>query len=136
MRLKIIPILILRICSTVYSEDLKLPIGDQMKTKEYLVHLLAGDISIELNGKCHDCGDPVSIDVEIYENILEVSKPFWHMESIGDFCKCEKCYDKEPNLTNYQPCEVYSRVVGYLRPVKQYNIGKQEEFHQRVNFKL
>lgn len=30
--------------------------------------------------------------------------------------------------------EVYSRVVGYLRPVKQWNEGKQEEFKQRKEF--
>ena len=33
-----------------------------------------------------------------------------------------------------QPCEVYSRVVGYLRPVAQWNKGKQSEWHDRVNF--
>lgn len=32
------------------------------------------------------------------------------------------------------PCEVYSRVVGYLRPVKQWNKGKQEEFKMRRVF--
>ena len=32
--------------------------------------------------------------------------------------------------------EVYSRVVGYLRPVKQWNNGKQAEFHQRRTFKV
>jgi len=31
-------------------------------------------------------------------------------------------------------CEVYSRVVGYLRPVDQWNEGKQEEFEQRKMF--
>lgn len=31
-------------------------------------------------------------------------------------------------------CEVYSRVVGYLRPVQQWNEGKQEEFKQRKAF--
>ena len=30
--------------------------------------------------------------------------------------------------------EVYSRVVGYLRPVKQWNEGKQQEFKQRKTF--
>lgn len=29
------------------------------------------------------------------------------------------------------PVEVYSRVVGYFRPVNQWNKGKQEEFSQR-----
>jgi ribonucleoside-triphosphate reductase (formate) len=28
-------------------------------------------------------------------------------------------------------CEVYSRVVGYLRPVSQWNDGKQAEFEER-----
>jgi ribonucleoside-triphosphate reductase len=32
------------------------------------------------------------------------------------------------------PCEVYSRVVGYLRPVDQWNVGKQEEWKQRRMF--
>lgn len=31
-------------------------------------------------------------------------------------------------------CEVYSRVVGYLRPVDQWNDGKQAEFSIRSNF--
>ncbi|MDI6726060.1 MAG: ribonucleoside triphosphate reductase [Smithellaceae bacterium] len=30
-----------------------------------------------------------------------------------------------------ETCEVYSRVVGYLRPVKQWNLGKKEEFNLR-----
>ena len=32
-------------------------------------------------------------------------------------------------------CEVYSRVVGYLRPVSQYNVGKKSEFKDRKVFK-
>lgn len=28
-------------------------------------------------------------------------------------------------------CEVYSRCVGYMRPVSQWNDGKQEEFKMR-----
>ena len=30
--------------------------------------------------------------------------------------------------------EVFSRVVGYIRPVNQWNDGKQEEFRQRKTF--
>ena len=33
-----------------------------------------------------------------------------------------------------RPTEVYSRVVGYLRPVQQWHKGKQEEFRQRDTF--
>lgn len=31
-------------------------------------------------------------------------------------------------------CEVYSRVVGYLRPVQSWNKGKKEEFAMRKKF--
>ena len=31
-------------------------------------------------------------------------------------------------------CEVYSRVCGYIRPVSQWNVGKQEEFNDRKTF--
>ncbi|HNT76444.1 MAG TPA: anaerobic ribonucleoside-triphosphate reductase [Anaerolineae bacterium] len=32
------------------------------------------------------------------------------------------------------PCEVYSRIVGYLRPVQNWNKGKQQEFVDRQTF--
>lgn len=34
-----------------------------------------------------------------------------------------------------KPTEVYSRVVGYFRPVRDWNLGKQEEFKERKVFK-
>ncbi|MEK7167377.1 MAG: anaerobic ribonucleoside-triphosphate reductase [Patescibacteria group bacterium] len=34
-----------------------------------------------------------------------------------------------------QSCEVYSRVVGYFRPVAQWNPGKQSEFSDRKTFR-
>ena len=33
-------------------------------------------------------------------------------------------------------CEVYSRVVGYLRPVDHWNKGKQQEYKERKVFKI
>lgn len=33
-------------------------------------------------------------------------------------------------------CEVYSRVVGYLRPVQQWNKGKKAEWADRVDFQV
>ena len=39
-----------------------------------------------------------------------------------------------PQCVVEQKCEVYSRIVGYLRPVSQWNEGKQEEFKERVTF--
>jgi len=33
-------------------------------------------------------------------------------------------------------CEVYSRIVGYIRPIAQWNIGKQAEWSDRKMFKI
>ena len=33
-------------------------------------------------------------------------------------------------------CEVYSRVVGYMRPVNQWNRGKKQEFKDRKMFDM
>jgi len=43
----------------------------------------------------------------------------------GEHFTCPECGEKT---------EVYSRIVGYLRPVQQWNEGKQEEFKQRKEF--
>ncbi|MFH1084736.1 MAG: ribonucleoside triphosphate reductase [Chloroflexota bacterium] len=45
----------------------------------------------------------------------------------GEHFTCPKC-------DNEQPCEVYSRVVGYLRPVQQWNTGKKAEYSRRKAF--
>ena len=47
----------------------------------------------------------------------------------GEHFTCPKCVIS-------QPCEVYSRVVGYFRPVQQWHPGKQEEFKDRLVFKV
>ncbi|MCW7752523.1 ribonucleoside triphosphate reductase [Desulfobotulus sp. H1] len=43
--------------------------------------------------------------------------------------------EKKACTTCQGPTEVYSRVVGYLRPVNQWNNGKQTEFRMRKTFK-
>jgi ribonucleoside-triphosphate reductase (formate) len=45
----------------------------------------------------------------------------------GLHAECPKCF---------LPTEVYSRVVGYLRPVNQWNNGKQSEFNLRKTFTI
>jgi len=47
----------------------------------------------------------------------------------GEHFECPQCTIK-------QPCEVYSRVVGYIRPVQQWHKGKQEEYKERKVFAL
>ena len=43
----------------------------------------------------------------------------------GEYPSCPSCG---------RNTEIYSRVVGYFRPVKNWNTGKQEEFRQRIEF--
>lgn len=33
-----------------------------------------------------------------------------------------------------QPCEIWTRVMGYCRPVSEFNKGKKSEFYSRVYF--
>jgi ribonucleoside-triphosphate reductase len=48
----------------------------------------------------------------------------------GEHKTCPKC-EAEGKMNK---CEVYSRIVGYLRPVDQWNDGKQAEFKDRKLF--
>ena len=36
--------------------------------------------------------------------------------------------------TERQPCEVWTRVMGYFRPVSEFNIGKKSEYADRKYF--
>lgn len=33
-----------------------------------------------------------------------------------------------------QPCEIWTRVMGYHRPVSSFNLGKKGEFRERLYF--
>jgi len=48
----------------------------------------------------------------------------------GEHIECPKCKDQGQIIK----CEVYSRIVGYLRPVDQWNNGKQAEYYNRKLF--
>jgi ribonucleoside-triphosphate reductase len=50
-----------------------------------------------------------------------------HGYIVGEYFKCPQCG---------RDTEVYSRVVGYLRPVQNYNKGKKEEYFDRKKFEL
>lgn len=43
-------------------------------------------------------------------------------------------YNKDGKEIQRTPCQVYTRVMGYLRPVSHYNIGKKSEFYSRKYF--
>lgn len=45
----------------------------------------------------------------------------------GEHHACPKCGEE---------CEVFSRIVGYIRPIKQWNEGKKAEFASRKTYKI
>ncbi len=53
-----------------------------------------------------------------------------HGYLFGEHKKCPKCTE----IGQENNCVVFSRIVGYLRPVEQWNDGKQEEFADRKLF--
>ena len=82
--------------------------------------------------KCHDCGKEIKVENDELKNgkILVYND---NGEKIT-IVKCDKCYEKNSGLTNFKECEVYSRIVGYIRPVQQWNKGKQQEYKERKEF--
>lgn len=110
-----------------------------MKIEELHKQLEKGNI--EFKGNCHDCGVSVEItcttnkDDNLVINGGAMYNPkFGTPSTKHTFFKCDKCFVKDNVLRNFIPCEVYSRVVGYLRPVQQWNKGKIEEYKQRKEF--
>ncbi|EKE16169.1 MAG: Oxygen-sensitive ribonucleoside-triphosphate reductase [uncultured bacterium] len=73
---------------------------------------------------CHDCGKTLESNEEYM--------PYKVGEAV--YVKCKTCHQKDSVLRNFQTTEVYSRVVGYIRPVQQWNKGKRTEFRDRVEF--
>jgi ribonucleoside-triphosphate reductase len=85
-----------------------------------------------VNNFCHDCGKEMLIENSEIENGV-----YLVYDNAGekiDILKCNECYSKNKTLTNFQECEVYSRVVGYIRPVQQWHKGKRQEYTEREEF--
>lgn len=75
---------------------------------------------------CHDC-----------KKELEKGDEYVLYEVVSDkFIKCKECYKQDPVLKNFKRAEVYSRVVGYIRPVEQWNKGKQAEYGDRKEYRV
>ncbi len=108
-----------------------LDLQDEIQTKYTggtVVHLFVGE-------KIEDSGSIKNLVRKICENYrlpyFTITPTFsicpGHGYIAGEHKKCPTCHKET---------EVYSRIVGYLRPVKQWNKGKKEEFKMRKEFKL
>ena len=103
-------------------------------TRDKLLELLK-ESDIEWRGKCHDCRKPVDVEAKLKSgHEVEITGGAVYEVKDSVYLKCDSCFEKDKSLRNYRDCDVYSRVVGYLRPVSQWNPGKQEEFKDRKMF--
>ena len=84
--------------------------------------------------KCHDCGTKIEITPdEIKNGVLLTYKD---SDNDIDIFKCDKCFEQSESLENFRECEIYSRIVGYLRPIKEVNPGKAQEIKERKTFNI
>lgn len=83
---------------------------------------------------CHDCDKKL----DVKEEEVQGGKLLKYKDGEDELFifKCDDCFAKNPALTNFRKCEVYSRVVGYIRPVQQWHKGKQQEWSERKGFNM
>lgn len=82
-------------------------------------------------------------DIEVIKNLIRkiatnYRLPYFTLTPTFSICPSHGYLNGEQTTCSicHQQTEVYSRVVGYLRPVKQWNIGKQSEYSDRKLFKV
>ena len=83
----------------------------------------------EISYPCYDCGKKLIVKGEeiIGGKLLKYDLG----KEWGFVIKCDECFTRNPSLTNYQTTEVYSRIVGFYRPIAQWNNGKRREYKDR-----
>jgi hypothetical protein len=117
------------------TQDELLEMLDEQKT-----HIL------DFQGKCHSCQSEIIVSAGV-ETFDGQDMLFIHG---GGICKveeynseekydkilliCPDCYETDKYLKNWKRCEVFSRIVGYMRPVDSWNKAKQHEFDMRKTF--
>jgi hypothetical protein len=109
-----------------------------MKIEDLKADIEKGDMIYR--GFCHDCETPVEVNAKLREDgAIEIKGNgcvYKVKIELDDryYFKCAGCFAKDRTLHNFRPIETYSRVVGYLRPVKQWNKGKVAEWNIRKEF--
>ncbi|MDI6777688.1 MAG: ribonucleoside triphosphate reductase [Patescibacteria group bacterium] len=82
-------------------------------------------------------------DIETTKKLVKVisesySLPYFTLSPTFSICPSHGYLEGEhtlcPKCVVEQKCEVYSRIVGYIRPVEQWNAGKATEYGDRKEF--
>jgi ribonucleoside-triphosphate reductase len=106
-----------------------LNIQDNLQTKYTggtVIHLFLGE----------RIADPSAVPALVKKICENYRLPYFTLTPTFSICSSHGYVKGENRLcpTCHKECEVYSRVVGYLRPVSQWNEGKQAEFSMRQKF--
>ncbi|MFZ2385396.1 MAG: ribonucleoside triphosphate reductase [Candidatus Omnitrophota bacterium] len=116
-----------------YTDDLfeMLDLQDEIQTKYTggtVVHLYVGE----------EIKDREALKKLIKKICVNYKLPYFSVTPTFSVCPdCGYISGKNDNCPHCgKVCEVYSRIVGYLRPVSQWNNGKKEEFQLRKTYKL
>jgi len=94
------------------------------------------DEGATITGSCHDCHKEIIIEIDFIDGQACIDGGSVYVQDDGKdmFVKCDECFGKDKVLRNYQPTQVYSRVVGYLSPLSNWNKGKVSEFNKRATY--
>ncbi len=126
-----------------YTNSSQLPVGftddvfEALKLQNDLQAKYTGGtvLHIFLGEKISDPNMAKNLVKKVFENY---SLPYITLTPTFSICPTHGYIAGEhfecPQCTIKQPCEVYSRVVGYIRPVQQWHKGKREEYEERKEF--
>ena len=116
-----------------YSDDIfeTLRLQDTLQTKYTggtVLHIFLGE----------QVSDTTAIKGLIRKVADNYRLPYFTLSPTFSICPSHGYLDGEQKTCSicHQETEVYSRVVGYLRPIKQWNSGKQAEYGDRKTFKV
>ena len=108
-----------------------------MNVIETIQHELNTHKEVAFEGYCHDCDTRVQVLCTVNAtNEIVIAGGAIYKPRDRTFLKCDACFTIDSTLRNYEECSVYSRVVGYLRPVENWNKGKRAEWKARKEFAI
>ncbi len=116
-----------------YSDDIfeTLLLQDELQTKYTggtVLHIFLGEQVTDTN----------TVKALIRKIVTKFRLPYFTLTPTFSVCPSHGYLSGKQEVCPHckEITEVYSRVVGYLRPVNQWNSGKQAEFVMRKNFKI